>query len=79
LFAVGAIVPLLPFIFLSGFRAVIASGIASAIGLFVIGAGITLMTGRSFWFSGMRQVLFGLLAALVTYTIGNLVGVSLGG
>jgi VIT1/CCC1 family predicted Fe2+/Mn2+ transporter len=79
LFAVGAIVPLLPFIFLSGFGAVIVSGIASAIGLFVIGAGITLMTGRSIWFSGMRQVLFGLLAALVTYTIGSLVGVSLGG
>jgi VIT1/CCC1 family predicted Fe2+/Mn2+ transporter len=79
LFAVGAIVPLLPFIFLSGFGAVIVSGIASAIGLFVIGAGITLMTGRSIWFSGLRQVLFGLLAALVTYTIGSLVGVSLGG
>jgi VIT1/CCC1 family predicted Fe2+/Mn2+ transporter len=79
LFAVGAIVPLLPFVFLSGLRVVITSGVASAIGLFVIGAGITLMTGRNIWFSGMRQVLFGLLAALVTYTIGSLVGVSLGG
>lgn len=79
LFAVGAIVPLLPFIFVSGMVAVIASGTASAIGLFVIGAGITLMTGRSIWFSGTRQVLFGLLAALVTYSIGSLVGVSLGG
>ena len=79
LFAIGAIVPLAPFLFLSGFPAVIASSVASAIGLFVIGAGITLMTGRSLWFSGTRQVLFGLLAALVTYTIGSLVGVSIGG
>jgi VIT1/CCC1 family predicted Fe2+/Mn2+ transporter len=79
LFAIGAIVPLVPFIVLSGSTAVIASGIASAIGLFIIGAGITLMTGRSVWFSGTRQVLFGLLAALVTYSIGGLVGVSLGG
>lgn len=79
LFAVGAIVPLLPFFFLSGLSAVIASAIASAIGLFVIGMGITLMTGRSIWFSGMRQVLFGLLAAFITYSIGRLVGVSLGG
>jgi VIT1/CCC1 family predicted Fe2+/Mn2+ transporter len=79
LFAIGAIVPLAPFIFFSGFPAVIASGIASAIGLFIIGAGITLMTGRSIWFSGTRQVLFGLLAAAVTYGIGSLVGVSLGG
>jgi VIT1/CCC1 family predicted Fe2+/Mn2+ transporter len=37
------------------------------------------MTGRSIWFSGTRQVLFGLLAAFVTYSIGTLVGVSLGG
>jgi VIT1/CCC1 family predicted Fe2+/Mn2+ transporter len=79
LFAVGAIVPLLPFFLLSGFSAVIASAIASALGLFVIGTGITLMTGRSIWFSGTRQVLFGLLAAFVTYSIGTLVGVSLGG
>jgi VIT1/CCC1 family predicted Fe2+/Mn2+ transporter len=79
LFSIGAIVPLAPFIFLSGLPAVIASGLTSAIGLFVIGAGITLMTGRSVWFSGARQVLFGLLAALVTYGIGSLVGVSLGG
>jgi VIT1/CCC1 family predicted Fe2+/Mn2+ transporter len=79
LFAMGAIVPLAPFIFFSGFAAVIASGIGSAIGLFIIGAGITLMTGRSIWFSGTRQVFFGLLAALVTYGIGSLVGVSLGG
>ena len=79
LFAIGAIIPLLPFFFLSGLTAVMVSGIASAIGLFVIGAGITLMTGRSIWFSGMRQVLFGLLAAAVTYGIGSLVGVSLGG
>jgi VIT1/CCC1 family predicted Fe2+/Mn2+ transporter len=79
LFAIGASIPLVPFIFLSGFAAVIASGIASAIGLFIIGAGITLMTGRSIWFSGTRQVLFGLIAALITYSIGRLVGVSLGG
>lgn len=79
LFAIGAIIPLLPFIFFSGMNAVIISGIFSAVGLFIIGAGITLMTGRSVWFSGARQVLFGLLAALVTYTIGSLVGVSIGG
>ncbi|HXF63536.1 MAG TPA: VIT1/CCC1 transporter family protein [Caldilineaceae bacterium] len=79
LFAIGAIVPILPFIVLDGFAAVIGSGIISAIGLFGIGAGITLMTGRSLWYSGLRQVLFGLLAAAVTYAIGSIVGVSLGG
>jgi VIT1/CCC1 family predicted Fe2+/Mn2+ transporter len=79
LFAVGAIVPVFPFIFLSGMTAVIISVIISAFGLFAIGAAITLMTGRSVLYSGMRMVIFGLLAAGLTYGIGKLIGVSVGG
>jgi vacuolar iron transporter family protein len=79
LFAVGAIVPVLPFLFLSGAIAVAASLALSCLGLFGIGAAITLMTGRSVLFSGFRQVLFGLAAAGVTFGIGRLLGVSLGG
>jgi VIT1/CCC1 family predicted Fe2+/Mn2+ transporter len=79
LFALGAIIPVFPYIFLSGFNAVIASAVFSALGLFIIGAAITLFTGRPVWQSGLRQVIFGLAAALVTYTIGRLIGVSLGG
>jgi VIT1/CCC1 family predicted Fe2+/Mn2+ transporter len=78
LFAVGAIIPVIPFALFSGPAAIVLSLIISAIGLFVIGAGITLMTGRSVWFSGMRQVLFGLVAAALTFGIGRLIGVSLG-
>jgi VIT1/CCC1 family predicted Fe2+/Mn2+ transporter len=47
--------------------------------LFIIGAGITLFTGRNLLVSGSRQVLFGLLAAVITFTIGRLVGVNIGG
>ena len=54
-----------------------ASLAASSVGLFTIGAGITLLTGRSVWFSGTRQVLVGLGAAALTYAIGRLIGVSL--
>jgi vacuolar iron transporter family protein len=79
LFAVGAIVPVIPFIFLNGMTAVIVSIIISAFGLFAIGAAITLMTGRSVFYSGMRMVLFGLTAAALTYGIGRLIGVSIGG
>lgn len=79
LFAVGAIVPVAPFLFLSGLTAVIASVLASALGLFAIGAAITLFTGRPVWWSGLRQVAFGLAAALVTYGIGRVIGVSLAG
>lgn len=79
LFAVGAAVPVLPFLFLSGHAAVAASGAFSALGLFVIGAGITLVTGKPLLASGGRQIVFGLGAAVVTYVIGALIGVNLGG
>lgn len=79
LFAIGAIIPVLPFALLQGMTAVVVSLVASGIGLFLIGSAITLMTGRSVWFSGTRQVAFGLIAAAVTFGIGRLVGVSLAG
>jgi VIT1/CCC1 family predicted Fe2+/Mn2+ transporter len=79
LFAVGAIVPVLPFLFLSGLPAVGLSVALSTLGLFGIGAAITLLTGRSVWYSGMRQVLVGLAAAAITFGIGRLIGISLGG
>jgi len=79
LFAFGAIIPVIPFLLLTGMTAVMASVILSALGLFVIGAGITLFTGRSLAYSGTRQVIFGLAAAAATYTIGHFVGVTIAG
>lgn len=79
LFAIGAIIPLYPFIFLDGRSAILLSIGSSVVGLFGIGAAITLLTGKSILFSGFRQVAFGLLAAAVTYGIGTLIGVSLSG
>jgi VIT1/CCC1 family predicted Fe2+/Mn2+ transporter len=79
LFAIGAVVPVVAFVFLGGMAAVIVSLSLSTIGLFVIGAFITLFTGRSVLYSGMRQVIFGLLAAAVTFGIGRLIGVNIGG
>lgn len=79
LFALGAVLPVIPFMFTSGWAAIIASAGFSALGLFAVGAAITLFTGRPVWSSGLRQVVFGLAAALVTYLIGRLVGVSVAG
>jgi vacuolar iron transporter family protein len=79
LFAVGAVIPVVPFMFASGITAIILSVAGSAAGLFLIGAAITLFTGKSIWFSGFRQVLFGLMAAAITFGIGKLIGVSLAG
>ena len=60
--------------------AILGLGIGlSTLGLFALGAVITLFTGRSVWFSGFRMVIFGLLAAAVTFGIGSLIGTSIGG
>lgn len=77
LFAMGAIIPVIPYFFTSGQEAVYISLILSVIGLFGIGTATSLFTGRTVWFSGMRQVLFGLAAAAVTYGVGHLIGVSI--
>ncbi|MEZ4941769.1 MAG: VIT1/CCC1 transporter family protein [Saprospiraceae bacterium] len=79
LFAVGAIIPLAPFFWGGGITAILSSVVFSTLGLFLIGSAITLFTGKSVWYSGMRQVIFGLLAAAVTFGIGSLIGVSIAG
>ena len=79
LFAIGAIIPLAPFFWGGGYSAILASAGFSTLGLFMIGSAITLFTGKSIWFSGMRQVLYGLLAAATTFGIGKMIGVSIAG
>jgi vacuolar iron transporter family protein len=79
LFAIGAIVPVGSFLFLNGTAAVVVSVALSALGLFGIGALITLLTGRSVLYSGTRQMLVGLAAAGITYGIGRLIGIAVGG
>jgi VIT1/CCC1 family predicted Fe2+/Mn2+ transporter len=76
LFAVGALIPVLPYFFAAGWNGIIASAAASTLGLFGLGAASSLMTGRNPWFAGGRMVLFGLAAAAVTFGIGRLIGVS---
>lgn len=79
LFSIGAIIPVIPFFFVSGMKAVMFSVGLSVLGLFFIGSAITLFTNKNVWFSGLRQVAFGLLAAAITFGIGRLIGVSLAG
>jgi VIT1/CCC1 family predicted Fe2+/Mn2+ transporter len=77
LFSAGAIFPIAPFLWLSGRMAVAASIGASALALAAIGVLTSLFNGRSPLFSATRQVVFGCLAAGITYGIGHLLGVSL--
>jgi len=79
LFAAGALFPLAGFLFLAGNAAVLAGVAASALALFAIGAGTSLFTGRGLLFSGLRQLGIGLGSAAITYGIGRLIGISIGG
>jgi VIT1/CCC1 family predicted Fe2+/Mn2+ transporter len=66
LFSMGAIIPVLPYFFAEGTTALLASLALSVVGLFAIGAAITIITGRSALRSGLRQALFGVAAAAIT-------------
>ncbi|WPP45702.1 VIT1/CCC1 transporter family protein [Pseudomonas sp. AN-1] len=78
-FSLGALIPVLPFLLLDGQAAVVACALFSAGGLFLIGALVTLFTGRGLLYSGLRQVAFGLGAAAITYGLGHWLGVTVGG
>ena len=78
LFAIGAVIPVIPFVFGSGTVAVLFSLLLGTLGLFIVGVGITLTTGAPLLKSAGRQVLLGLAAAAITFGLGSLVGGRLG-
>jgi Uncharacterized membrane protein len=74
-FAVGAVVPLMPFLILGGGRAAFGLSIgASGFSLFAIGLAVSRLTHRHPLFTGIRQAALGGLAAAVTFGIGSLLG-----
>jgi VIT1/CCC1 family predicted Fe2+/Mn2+ transporter len=75
-FSLGAVFPLLPFLF--GLQSLwLGLGIGGA-GLFLAGAIVSRFTRMSWWRSGLRQLLFGAIATAATYGIGALIGVTTG-
>lgn len=78
LFAIGAIFPVCPFIFTGGILAVGISLALSVLGLFGIGAGVSLTAGSPLWKASARQILLGLLAAGITFGLGKLIGSAVG-
>jgi vacuolar iron transporter family protein len=71
-FGVGALLPLLPY--LLGASSLWPSGILAVLGLFGAGALVSRVTARSWWFSGVRQLVVGIAAAAITFGVGALVG-----
>lgn len=76
-FSIGAIVPLIPFVAFDGVVALALGLVAALTALFIVGALVSLVTGRSLLFSGMRQVAIGAMASAVTYAVGTLIGATI--
>ncbi len=74
---VGGIIPVWPYFIWHGAEGVLASSLSSAVGLFVLGFISSVITGLNWVWGGLRQIIFGVAAAAVTYGIGHLVGIAL--
>jgi vacuolar iron transporter family protein len=75
LFALGALVPLLPVCLLPARMRIAGSALLSLAALFVLGVATSLFTARSALFSGLRQTAIGAATATVTYLTGHVFGV----
>lgn len=73
-FGIGALIPLLPFLF--GVSVLWPALVAGGIGLLAAGAISSRFTPRPWWYAGARQLLFGAAAAGITYLVGSAIGVT---
>jgi len=71
-FAVGALLPLLPY--LLGVTSLVTSAVVSCVALFGAGALVSRVTARSWWYSGLRQLFVGAVAAGLTFALGTFLG-----
>jgi VIT1/CCC1 family predicted Fe2+/Mn2+ transporter len=75
-FAVGAVVPLLPYVAASGAVALGAALLLAAIVLMTVGGLTARLSQRPVWFGALRALVIGALATSVTYLVGRIVGVA---
>lgn len=76
-FSIGALIPLIPFLFGSGAAAILWASILSGLTLFAIGATMTVFTGKNLVVQGLKMLAIGGAAAAITYLVGSLLGVHL--
>ncbi len=72
----GAFIPIVPFFFLSGYTAIIIAAVVSLVAHFAVGAAKTLVTGRSWVYSGTEMTVVGAIEAVITYGLGLLFSIS---
>lgn len=74
-FSLGAMVPVLPYLF--GVEVLAPAIVLTLLALFGCGAIVTRVTSRPWWYGGLRQVLLGGVAFALTYVVGMGVGAGL--
>jgi VIT1/CCC1 family predicted Fe2+/Mn2+ transporter len=67
---VGAIVPVIPFMFTTGTVAILAAAAISLVAHFLVGAAKSLVTLRSWWSAGLEMTLAGVVVGGATYVVG---------
>jgi len=77
-FTGGALIPLTPFLISLGTPPLLGAALLAGVALFAVGATLSLFTGRSAAWGGVRMLLIGGASGLTTYALGSLLGVSLG-
>ena len=75
-FSAGALVPVVPY--LLGAQTLLPALLVSMVALFAVGVLVSQVTVRTWWFSGLRQLALGGVAAAATYVLGTLVGAGIG-
>ena len=78
-FVMGALIPILPYVVDAGGVSFTLSAALSAGALMVVGGATALMAGKTLLWGSLRMFLAGGSAAAVTYGVGRLIGVSIGG
>jgi VIT1/CCC1 family predicted Fe2+/Mn2+ transporter len=73
-FAVGALLPLVPWLFAGGGNAMVASVVIGVVAALGVGAALSAFTGRTWWWSAGRQLVIATIAAGVTFGIGRALG-----
>ena len=74
-FAIGAVLPLLPWFFTGGNGAIVGSILLGVAGAVLVGGALALATNRSILRGSLRQLVIAAAAAAITFGIGSAVGV----
>ena len=75
-FAIGAVLPVIPFLFASGGTAIAIAAAIAALSLFAVGGAISIFTGRQPFAIGFRMIVIGAVTSGITFGIGKAIGVS---